>query len=135
MDDARIRPRPGSPGPSDPTATDARAGRDSRVGMDRMADRWSGWLIVLLADGTRRYAELRASLEGISEKMLTQTLRGMERDGLVVRHDHQTYPRRVEYSLTPLGLSLRAQLDAVCDWSSRHQEEISQARRQYDAFH
>lgn len=100
--------------------------------MDRIADQWSGMLLLALADGTRRYAELRAALEGVSEKMLTQTLRGMERDGLVTRRDHRTYPRRVEYTLTPLGMSLREPLLVVCDWSRRHGEEIRQARIRYD---
>ncbi|RKN03821.1 winged helix-turn-helix transcriptional regulator [Streptomyces radicis] len=132
MDDARIRPRPGSPG-----AARGHATRDDRVGMDRLADQWSGLVILLLADGTRRYAELRSALRefagGISEKMLTQTLRGMERDGLLTRRDHQTYPRRVEYTLTPLGLSLREPLLTVCDWSARHREDIRRARARYDA--
>ncbi|MFI7104568.1 winged helix-turn-helix transcriptional regulator [Streptomyces sp. NPDC050161] len=67
MDDARIRPRPGSPGAGPSTKRGAHADRDNRMGMDRIADQWSGMVIMVLADGTKRYAELRAALTGVSE--------------------------------------------------------------------
>jgi DNA-binding HxlR family transcriptional regulator len=100
--------------------------------MDRIADRWSGMVIIALSGGSLRFAELRAILSGVSEKMLTQTLRGMERDGLVVRHDHTTWPRRVDYTLTELGRSLVEPLTTVCAWSDKHLDDVKAARERYD---
>jgi DNA-binding HxlR family transcriptional regulator len=100
--------------------------------MDRIADRWSGIVILVLSDGSRRFAELRAVLSGVSEKMLTQTLRGMERDGLVDRRDHGTWPRRVDYALTDLGRSLIEPLKIVCAWGDEHLDDVKAARERHD---
>jgi len=94
--------------------------------------RWSGMVIIALSGGSLRFAELRSILSGVSEKMLTQTLRGMERDGLVVRHDHGTWPRRVDYTLTELGQSLVEPLTAVCAWGDEHLGDVRAARERYD---
>ena len=78
----------------------------SRVVLSRIADKWTALIIHVLATGTRRYAELQREIGGISQKMLTQTLRSLERDGLVLRKVHPVVPPKVEYALTPLGRTL-----------------------------
>jgi DNA-binding HxlR family transcriptional regulator len=100
--------------------------------LDRLADRWSALLLIALATGPLRFAELRAGADGISEKMLTQTLRSLERDGLVTRHDHGTVPPRVQYALTTLGRTLLEPLAAMCAWNERHGEDVSAARGRYE---
>lgn len=100
----------------------------SRVVLDRIADKWTALIIQVLANGTQRYAELRRTIGGISQKMLTQTLRSLERDGLVVRKVHPVVPPKVEYSLTRLGRTLIDPLHALCRWSERHLPEL-QANR------
>src|SRR3954453_2882223 len=100
----------------------------SRVVLDRIADKWTALIIQVLTHGTQRYAELRRSIGGISQKMLTQTLRSLERDGLVVRKVHPVVPPKVEYSLTRLGRTLIDPLHALCRWSERHLPEL-QANR------
>src|SRR6185503_17050745 len=89
----------------------------SRVVLDRIADKWTALIIQVLAHGTQRYAELRRTIGGISQKMLTQTLRSLERDGLVLRKVHPVVPPKVEYSLTRLGRTLIDPLHALCRWS------------------
>ena len=129
---SRIRPRPGSPGPAAegwPPTAPAGAGR---TGLDRLADRWSALLLATLQAGPLRFAELRSRVSGISEKMLTQTLRSLERDGLVDRHDHRTSPPQVEYALTSLGRSLLEPLAAMCSWNERHSNDVAAARTRYD---
>jgi DNA-binding HxlR family transcriptional regulator len=100
----------------------------SRVVLDRIADKWTALIIQVLANGTQRYAELRRTIGGISQKMLTQTLRSLERDGLVLRKVHPVVPPKVEYSLTRLGRTLIDPLHALCRWSERHLPEL-QANR------
>src|SRR3954468_15920998 len=100
----------------------------SRVVLDRIADKWTALIIQVLAHGTQRYAELRRTIGGISQKMLTQTLRSLERDGLVVRKVHPVVPPKVEYSLTRLGRTLIDPLHALCRWSEQHLPEL-QANR------
>ncbi|PZR72594.1 MAG: transcriptional regulator [Chthoniobacterales bacterium] len=100
----------------------------SRVVLDRIADKWTALIIQVLANGTQRYAELRRTIGGISQKMLTQTLRSLERDGLVLRKVHPVVPPKVEYSLTRLGRTLIDPLNALCRWSERHLPEL-QANR------
>ena len=85
-----------------------------------------------LQDGVKRYAELRAETPGISEKMLTQALRSLERDGLVSRKDYGTVPPKVEYALTELGRSLTFPLQQMCSWTDAHADEVAQARARYD---
>jgi DNA-binding HxlR family transcriptional regulator len=78
----------------------------SRQALDRIADKWTALIVGCLSTGTKRFSELRSAIDGVSEKMLTQTLRSLERDGLVTRTAHPTVPPKVEYSLTDLGLTL-----------------------------
>ena len=101
----------------------------SRQALDRIADKWTALVIRSLAGGTLRYSDLERRVGGISQKMLTQTLRSLERDGLVERKVYPVVPPRVEYSLTRLGQSLREPLDAVCRWAERHLPELLAARR------
>src|SRR3954469_23472705 len=100
----------------------------SRVVLDRIADKWTALIIQVLATGTQRYGELRRSIGGISQKMLTQTLRSLERDGLVLRKAHDGPRPRVEYSLTRLGRTLIEPLRTLCHWSARHLAELEANR-------
>ena len=100
----------------------------SRVVLDRIADKWTALIIQVLANGTQRYGELRRSIGGISQKMLTQTLRSLERDGLVLRKAHNGPQPRVEYSLTRLGRTLIEPLRTLCRWSERHLAELEANR-------
>jgi DNA-binding HxlR family transcriptional regulator len=100
--------------------------------LDRVGDKWSLLVIGLLGDGTRRFSELRRSIDGISQRMLTVTLRGLERDGLVTRTVHPTVPPRVNYTLTPMGRTLLDTARALVDWAERHLHEIDAARTVYD---
>jgi DNA-binding HxlR family transcriptional regulator len=107
-------------------------GCPSRELLDRIGDKWTVLLLGELADGRpHRYAALRNRLEGVSEKMLTQTLRHLEQDGLVLRTVYPEVPPRVEYMLTPLGLSLRRPLAAIRNWSVNHASEVVAARADY----
>lgn len=105
----------------------------SRAALDRIADKWTALIVGQLACGTRRFGELRDAIQGISEKMLTQTLRSLERDGLVIREVHPVVPPRVEYRLTELGRTLEGPLAAVREWAEQHINEVEQARLRYDA--
>lgn len=110
-----------------------RADCPARQILDRVADKWTVLVVLALAVGPLRFSRLRAKVEGVSQKMLTQTLRGLERDGMVDRTVYPTVPVSVEYALTPLGHSL---LDAVVGlrrWSHAHIDKIDLARRKYDA--
>lgn len=100
----------------------------SRLVLDRIADKWTALVIQILASGTMRYAELQRAIGGISQKMLTQTLRSLERDGLVQRTVYPVVPPKVEYSLTRLGRTLIEPLHALCRWSEKHLAEL-QANR------
>ncbi len=100
----------------------------SRLVLDRIADKWTALIIQVLANGTKRYAGLQREIGGISQKMLTQTLRSLERDGLVQRKVHPVVPPKVEYSLTKLGRTLIEPLHALCRWSEKHLAEL-QANR------
>ena len=100
----------------------------SRLVLERIADKWTALVIQILAQGTMRYAELQRTIGDISQKMLTQTLRSLERDGLVQRKVHPVVPPKVEYSLTRLGRTLIEPLHALCRWSEKHLAEL-QANR------
>ncbi len=104
-----------------------------RQALDLIADRWTMIVIKALADGIQRYGVLHREIGGISQKMLTQTLRSLERDGLVVRTVYPVVPPKVEYALTPLGQTLTEPLAAIATWAERHMHEIMQARRRHDA--
>ena len=107
----------------------------SRLVLDRIADKWTALIIQVLANGTKRYAELQREIGGISQKMLTQTLRSLERDGLVQRKVHPVVPPKVEYSLTKLGRTLIEPLHGLCRWSEKHLAELQANRAQAKAEH
>ena len=100
----------------------------SRQVLDLVADKWAVIVIYVLARGTRRFGELQRTVAGVSQKMLTQTLRGLERDGLVERKVYAVIPPRVEYSLSPLGETLVEPLSALCRWAEDHYWEVERAR-------
>ncbi|MEU3603432.1 helix-turn-helix domain-containing protein [Streptomyces sp. NPDC006798] len=97
----------------------------------RVGDKWSMLLVIMLGGRPYRYNELHRSVEGISQRMLTRTLRALEADGLVRRDVRPTVPPGVEYSLTPLGRTLLEPLSALADWAVRHEAEINEARERY----
>ncbi|MGZ4201754.1 MAG: winged helix-turn-helix transcriptional regulator [Thermoleophilaceae bacterium] len=101
---------------------------ESRQALDRIADKWTCLIVYALLDGPRRHGELRRTIEGISQKMLTQTLRSMEADGLVQRRVIDVIPPHVEYSLTALGQTLSEPLVAICRWAMDHLAEMQAAR-------
>ncbi|MFD7843182.1 winged helix-turn-helix transcriptional regulator [Nocardia sp. NPDC004340] len=101
--------------------------------LDRISDKWVSLLLNALADGPRRYSDLNRIVAGVSQKMLTQTLRGMERDGLVTRTVTPSVPVRVDYRLTALGQSLLPVMRAIKDWAETHIEDVLAARESYDA--
>jgi DNA-binding HxlR family transcriptional regulator len=99
----------------------------------RIGDKWSVFVITLLGEGTMRFTELQRSIEGISQRMLTLTLRQLERDGLVERVVYPVVPPRVDYSLTALGKTLIEPLVAVAGWADTHRGDIEAARAEYDS--
>jgi DNA-binding HxlR family transcriptional regulator len=111
---------------------DVRADCDVRHILDRVADKWSLLVIALLDRRTMRFTELRRAVDGVSQRMLTVTLRQLERDGLVQRTVYPVVPPRVEYELTPLGMSLHEVIKSLVIWTEEHQQEISTARSAYD---
>jgi DNA-binding HxlR family transcriptional regulator len=104
----------------------------TRIVLDRIADKWTVLIVGALEDKTKRFGELRREICGVSQKMLTQTLRGLERDGIVVRTIYASVPPKVEYSLTELGRTLVNMLEAIRGWSENNIEEILKARDDYD---
>ena len=108
-------------------------GCPSRQVLDRIGDAWSVLVVASLADGPLRYSELAARVDGVSPKMLTQTLRGLERDGLVERTVHPVVPPRVDYELTRLGRSLLGVVAALEEWAESNIDEVLAARAGYDA--
>ena len=108
-------------------------GRTIRETLDRVGDKWSVLVIgVLAASGPLRFIALHQRVPGISQRMLTLTLRHLERDGLLTRTAYAEIPPRVEYQLTALGDSLRAVVTALAQWATDHDEEIKAARRTFD---
>ena len=107
----------------------------SRTVLDRVADRWAVLVVGALADGPLRYSALAHRVDGVSQKMLTQTLRGLERDGLVARTVHAEVPPRVEYALTPAGRAAREPMQALESWARQHAATVLGARAEYDARH
>ncbi|MEC4591767.1 MULTISPECIES: winged helix-turn-helix transcriptional regulator [Nitrospirillum] len=101
--------------------------------LDRVGDKWSLYIIATLKDGPVRFNELRRQIDGISQRMLTITLRGLERDGLVKRTLFPTIPPRVDYELTDVGRTLLAPVMALVTWANTNQENIQNARVRYDA--
>lgn len=112
---------------------DTREDCEVRQILDRIADKWSLLVIALLDRRTLRFNELRREIDGISQRMLTVTLRQLERDGLVRRTVYPVVPPRVDYELTPLGVTLHETIQAFVVWTEQHQNEIAAARSRYDA--
>ena len=98
----------------------------------RVGDKWSVLVVMLLRDGPLRFNAIKRALNGISQQMLTRTLRGLERDGLVIRTMYPTIPPQVEYALTDLGHSLSKPVLALGSWAQEHMAQIDVARSQFD---
>ncbi|GAA3395832.1 winged helix-turn-helix transcriptional regulator [Cryptosporangium minutisporangium] len=111
---------------------DARAGCEVRQILDRIADKWSLLVIALLDRRSLRFTELRREIDGISQRMLARTLRHLERDGLVSRTVYPSVPPRVDYALTPLGVTLHATIQALVTWTEANTDQIAAARVAYD---
>lgn len=107
-------------------------GCPTRRVLDRIGDRWTVLIVGTLESGPHRFTEIRKSVSGISQKMLTQTLRGLERDGLVTRTVFAEVPPRVEYELTTAGRTLCAPLKALEEWSIEHFGDVREAWGEYD---
>jgi DNA-binding HxlR family transcriptional regulator len=101
--------------------------------LNRVGDKWSVLVIVLLGDGPKRFSELRRTIEGVSQRMLTLTLKALERDGMVRRTVYPTIPPRVEYELTSLGRTLLKPIRSLANWAADNREQIQAARERYDA--
>jgi DNA-binding HxlR family transcriptional regulator len=108
------------------------AGCATRRILDRIGDRWTVLVVSVLGDGDARFSELRRRIEGVSQKMLTQTLRGLERDGLVRRTVYPEVPVRVEYALTDAGRTLLEPLRALQKWAIEHLSDVSASQDAYD---
>ncbi|MBQ0896091.1 helix-turn-helix domain-containing protein [Micromonospora purpureochromogenes] len=106
-----------------------------REALDRVGGKWSIGILVAAAKGPVRFTELERQVEGISRRMLTLTLRNLERDGLLHRRVYPTVPPKVEYTATPMALELYESLVALTDWAERHRGAISEARTAYDREH
>lgn len=100
--------------------------------LDRIADKWTVLIIRRLSCGTMRFAQIRRSIDGISQKVLTNTLRGLERDGILTRKIYASVPPRVEYTLTDLGRSLCDLVEGICGWAEKNIEQVQRARAVYD---
>lgn len=103
----------------------------TRQVLDCIADKWTVLIVRRLADGTLRFAQLRKSVDGISQKVLTKTLRDLERDGIVTRKVYASVPPKVEYTLTPLGRSLCSLVAGICEWAEANIEQVQAARQVY----
>ncbi|MEE1657390.1 helix-turn-helix domain-containing protein [Microvirga sp. CF3062] len=101
--------------------------------LSRVGDKWSVQVVVQMGEGPKRFNELRRLVTGISQRMLTLTLRGLERDGLVTRTVYPTIPPRVDYQLTGLGCSLLKTVRGLGEWAIQNRDEILAARRRFDA--
>jgi DNA-binding HxlR family transcriptional regulator len=103
--------------------------------LDRIANKWTTLIVGILSESGApvRFTELRRAIGGISQKMLTQTLRDLERDGLVTRTVYPVIPPHVEYAVTPLGLTLREPLNALSAWTEHHMADVKEAQRKFDA--
>lgn len=112
---------------------DSRVDCEVRQILDRIADKWSLLVISLLEHRVLRFSELSRAIGGISQRMLTVTLRHLERDGIVKRTVYPLVPPRVDYELTPMGETLHETIQSLVDWTEGHQDAISAARAEYDA--
>ncbi|MFJ8468110.1 winged helix-turn-helix transcriptional regulator [Streptomyces swartbergensis] len=105
----------------------------SRTSLARIANKWTAMVVIALSPGRMRFRDLRTAVDGISAKVLTETLRDLERDGIVTRQVYAEVPPRVEYELTALGRTLQAPLQALGHWAEEHIAEVLAARESYDA--
>ncbi|MFB4276136.1 MULTISPECIES: winged helix-turn-helix transcriptional regulator [unclassified Nonomuraea] len=112
---------------------DTREDCEVRQILDRIADKWSLLVIALLDCQSLRFTQLRREIDGVSQRMLSVTLRQLERDGLVTRTVHPVVPPRVDYALTPLGRTLHQTIKSLVTWTEEHQAEIAEARAAYDS--
>lgn len=117
---------------SDPVWNVMLASCPSRTSLARVANKWTAMIVIALSDGPARFGAIRERVGGISAKVLADTLRDLERDGLLTRTAYDEMPPRVEYELTPLGLTLREPLTALGRWAEHHIEEVLVARDAYD---
>jgi DNA-binding HxlR family transcriptional regulator len=104
----------------------------SRAVLGHVTGRWGGLVLGALLAGTRRYSELRARIDGISEKMLAQTLRDLERDGLIARRQYPTVPPRVDYTLTPAGTEVAERVHGLISWLEEHVGDLRAAHERHD---
>jgi DNA-binding HxlR family transcriptional regulator len=104
----------------------------ARAVLDRVGDKWSIYVVDRLGGGQLRFSELLRGIDGITARMLTVTLRGLERDGILTRTVHAAVPPRVDYALTPLGETLREAIGQLVSWADSHLPEIEEARAAYD---
>jgi DNA-binding HxlR family transcriptional regulator len=104
----------------------------TRIVLDRIADKWTVLVLGLLAEQPLRFNQLRREIEGLTQKMASQTLKGLERDGLVLRKVTPTVPITVEYSITPLGRTLAATVDGLRLWAQDHIGDVIKAQKRYD---
>jgi DNA-binding HxlR family transcriptional regulator len=117
------------------TSNETRAAGDAcqvRAVLDRIGDKWAIYVVDRLGAGPRRFGELQRGIDGITARMLTVTLRGLERDGIVTRTVHAAVPPRVDYALTPLGGTLLSAIGQLVSWADTHLPEIEAARTAYD---
>jgi DNA-binding HxlR family transcriptional regulator len=110
-----------------------RAACPAREILGHVTGRWGGLVLGALTNGTRRYSELRARIEGISEKMLAQTLRDLERDGLVLRRQYPAVPPRVDYTLTPGGMEVAQRVESLIGWLQDHVHELVAAQQTHES--
>lgn len=116
--------------PANPYAQDC----PTRLVLDRIADKWTVLLLILLARRSWRFNELRREIGGLTQKMASQTLKGLERDGLVKRKVTPTVPVTVEYSITPLGRTLSDTVDNLRIWAEQHMSDVAKAQKLYDGI-
>lgn len=133
MGEPRIIELPPRPLPKDLTPNVFAAECPTRRVLDRVADKWAVLILILLADGTKRFNALKRMIGGVSQKMLSQTLKSLERDGLVTRTAIPTVPVTVEYAITDLGRTLAATVDALRRWAETHIDDVLEAQRRYDS--
>lgn len=127
---SRVPEHTGVTGPGQPFVSESCRGVSGVLA--RVGDKWSVLIVMLLGEGPRRFNELKRMIGGVSQRMLTLTLRGLERDGLVTRTVFPTVPPRVDYELTDLGRSLAKPVKALGDWAIQHHTTIARAREAFD---
>jgi DNA-binding HxlR family transcriptional regulator len=103
-----------------------------RTILERIGDKWAIYIVDRLGEGPRRFTELHRGIDGITSRMLTVTLRNLERDGIITRTVHAAVPPRVDYELTPLGLTLLDTIGQLVGWAAQHRAEVEGARADYD---